>query len=105
MLKQLGSCRSKGAVATADPKSTPQPQPQPQPPDPKPTPPDPEPTPPDPEPAPGDKTSAKQRAGRLNDDAKKLMFEGNIGGAAARFRDAIALDPQPRYYFNLDAAQ
>jgi len=45
------------------------------------------------------------RAEALNDEGKKLYAENkDYGGAVQKFEAAIAIDPSPRYYFNLCAA-
>jgi serine/threonine protein kinase/tetratricopeptide (TPR) repeat protein len=113
LLKTIGSCSTKPeTVASNDPKpqptteQQPQPQPQPQPhphPQPQPPPPDPKPQPqPDPPPATGDKAA---RAEAANEAGKELIFNSDFAGSAAKFREAISLNPLPKYYFNLATAQ
>ncbi len=38
---------------------------------------------------------------KLNDEGKELMFAGKFGEASAKFRDAVARVPEPKYFFNL----
>lgn len=40
-------------------------------------------------------------AAKLNDEGKELMFAGKFGEASAKFRDAVARVPEPKYFFNL----
>ncbi len=40
-------------------------------------------------------------AGKLNDEGKQLMFGNDFAGASAKFRDAVARAPEPKYFFNL----
>nr|HEX4317593.1 hypothetical protein [Kofleriaceae bacterium] len=40
-------------------------------------------------------------ATRENDDGKELMYAGNYTDASAKFRDAVARVPEPKYFFNL----
>jgi hypothetical protein len=42
-----------------------------------------------------------QKAEALNDDGKRKFREADVAGSAELFRQAIALVPDPRYYFNL----
>jgi tetratricopeptide (TPR) repeat protein len=41
------------------------------------------------------------KAEKLNDEGRASLFEGKADEAAAKFRAAIVLSPDPRYYFNL----
>ncbi|CAN5905201.1 hypothetical protein BH11MYX3_BH11MYX3_43750 [soil metagenome] len=38
---------------------------------------------------------------KLNDEGKELMFAGKYTEASAKFRDAVARVPEPKYFFNL----
>ena len=40
-------------------------------------------------------------AAKANDDGKALMFGNDFAGASAKFRDAVARAPEPKYFFNL----
>jgi len=40
-------------------------------------------------------------AAKLNDEGKELMFAGKFAEASAKFRDAVARVPEPKYFFNL----
>ena len=40
-------------------------------------------------------------AAKLNDEGKQLMFGNDFPGASAKFRDAVARAPEPKYFFNL----
>ena len=40
-------------------------------------------------------------ASKLNDEGKELMFAGKFAEASAKFRDAVARVPEPKYFFNL----
>ena len=45
--------------------------------------------------------SQAELASRLNDEGKALMYEGKYAEASAKFRDAGARVPEPKYFFNL----
>jgi hypothetical protein len=60
--------------------------------------PNPEPTPPPPADA---DTEAIARGEQLNNEGKTLFRAADVQGAAAKFHEAIAAYPDPRYYFNL----
>ncbi|HUQ03843.1 MAG TPA: protein kinase [Kofleriaceae bacterium] len=111
-LKTMGSCSSSSSsnstVASNDPKPNPTPTGDPKPvppPDPKPVPPpDPKPIPtPDPRPTPPAGNSA-ERAAATNEEGKELMYSSQFAAASAKFRQAIVLDPLPKYYFNYATA-
>lgn len=53
-----------------------------------------------PRPAAADEAAAK-KADALNDAGKELYKQGDLAGAAGKIREAIAVDPQGRFYFNL----
>ncbi len=38
---------------------------------------------------------------KLNDEGRELMFAGKFSEASAKFRDAVARVPEPKYFFNL----
>lgn len=40
-------------------------------------------------------------AARENDEGKALMFDGKYAEASAKFQDAVARVPEPKYFFNL----
>jgi hypothetical protein len=40
-------------------------------------------------------------AAKLNDEGKDLMYDGKFEAASAKFRDAVARVPEPKYFFNL----
>lgn len=40
-------------------------------------------------------------AAKLNDEGKDLMYDGKFAEASAKFRDAVARVPEPKYFFNL----
>src|SRR5580704_2282171 len=40
-------------------------------------------------------------ASRENDEGKELMYGGKYADASAKFRDAVARVPEPKYFFNL----
>jgi tetratricopeptide (TPR) repeat protein len=40
-------------------------------------------------------------ASKLNDEGKELMYAGKYAEASAKFRDAVARVPEPKYFFNL----
>jgi hypothetical protein len=40
-------------------------------------------------------------ASKLNDEGKDLMYDGKFAEASAKFRDAVARVPEPKYFFNL----
>jgi hypothetical protein len=40
-------------------------------------------------------------AARENDEGKELMYGGKYADASAKFRDAVARVPEPKYFFNL----
>lgn len=43
-------------------------------------------------------------AEKLNDDGKELLFAGKFAEATAKFRDAVARVPEPKYFINLCAS-
>ena len=45
--------------------------------------------------------SQAEIAAKLNDEGKALMYEGKYVEASAKFRDAGARVPEPKYFFNL----
>ena len=45
--------------------------------------------------------SQAEIASKLNDEGKALMYEGKYAEASAKFRDAGARVPEPKYFFNL----
>ncbi len=45
--------------------------------------------------------SQAELAAKLNDEGKALMYEGKYAEASAKFRDAGARVPEPKYFFNL----
>ena len=45
--------------------------------------------------------SPAERANQLNEDAKELFRKEDLDGAANKFRQAIVLSPEGRFYFNL----
>jgi hypothetical protein len=116
-LKATGSCSTSsspsgtGPVAANDPRPTPTLDPKPIPtqdpkPEPKPEPtppPKPEPTP-KPEPAPPPSGNNAERAAKLNEEGKELIFSNQYAASAAKFKQAIVLDPSPQYYFNYATA-
>jgi tetratricopeptide (TPR) repeat protein len=53
------------------------------------------------EPPRGDHTGANPRAEALNEEGKDRFRRGDLEGALQRFRAAIELSPDPRFYFNL----
>jgi tetratricopeptide (TPR) repeat protein len=59
-----------------------------------------EPTAPAAKPEPGSGAPSDQAAA-ANNAGKELMFSGHYAEASAKFRDAVARDPQPQYSFNL----
>jgi TolA-binding protein len=40
-------------------------------------------------------------AAAVNEEGKQLMFAGKYADASAKFRDAVARAPEPKYFFNL----
>lgn len=40
-------------------------------------------------------------AAKLNAEGKDLMYDGKLAEASAKFRDAVARVPEPKYFFNL----
>lgn len=40
-------------------------------------------------------------AAKLNEEGKQLMFGNDFAGATAKFRDAVARAPEPKYFYNL----
>ena len=40
-------------------------------------------------------------AAKLNEEGKELMYEGKYDASSAKFRDAVARVPEPKYFFNL----
>src|SRR4051794_34085325 len=40
-------------------------------------------------------------AAKLSAEGKQLMFANDFAGASAKFRDAVARAPEPKYFFNL----
>lgn len=48
-----------------------------------------------------DDDAIRARADKLNEEGKDLFGSGELDAAAQKFRAAIALTPQARYYFNL----
>jgi hypothetical protein len=45
--------------------------------------------------------SQNEIAARENEDGKTLMFAGKYAEASAKFQDAVARVPEPKYFFNL----
>ena len=48
--------------------------------------------------------SQAEVAARVNQEGVDLMFKSKFDEAAAKFRDAVARVPEPRYFFNLCTA-
>lgn len=67
---------------------------------PTPTPPAP-PPPDDPPPPPPKAGSQAEIAARVDNEGRNAMFAGNYAVASAKFREAVARVPDPRYFFNL----
>src|SRR5215213_2104061 len=40
-------------------------------------------------------------AAKLNEEGKELMYAGKYPEASAKFREAVARVPEPKYFFNL----
>ncbi|MDB4963813.1 MAG: hypothetical protein JWP01_3812 [Myxococcales bacterium] len=51
--------------------------------------------------APASAQSQADLASNLNDEGKELMYAGKYAEASAKFRDAVARVPEPKYFFNL----
>ena len=45
--------------------------------------------------------SQAEIASKLNDEGKALMYDGKYAEASAKFRDAGARVPEPKYFFHL----
>src|SRR5262245_65974910 len=45
--------------------------------------------------------SQAELAAKANEEGKELMYANKYSEASARFRDAVARVPEPKYFFNL----